>query len=311
MTKKRTINQPPPSKALVPLEESTDLMLEMTQTAIQTIIAQKQLATLWEPTPKHAIKQRPGAGGKTYNYVNHGFVEFRLNKAFGGDWDLEPLSAFGGNAFHLQQVEVPTGRGNTTETHYSVAVLARLTVRVRDPKTLTVVATIVKEEFGSAEWYPSNEFGDALKSALSDALKRCGLRLGIALDLYYDDERAQAQQESMDAAARKMAEQYRKAKEAQGPATLPDLILRANQDYGKTVSDLLHLLYGSETTVTVGMPKLQHDFKSDPKALWKQIKDLCMPEFTGPVIVEQASQSLGEELISNVLGHAEALNPEA
>lgn len=272
-----------PEDEMALIKRDLDSLVTPSGKRLAAVISQQQLTELWSPTPKYAIKSRPGSQGKMYQYVSHGYVEFKLNKAFGGDWDLEPLPAFNGNVFHLQIAEGRDERGQVIQS-YSVAVMARLTVRIRDPKTLEVVSVIVKQEFGSATWYPANEFGDALKSALSDALKRCGLRLGIALDLYYNDERTQQDYSQREAAAKAMSEQVRKAKQAAANPTgnLPDMILRVNQDYGKQLAPLLVLLYGEGTTVGTGMPRLTADFKADPKALWERIKDVCMPEFNEP-----------------------------
>ncbi len=253
---------------------------ELPSQVLSNAISQEKLAELWGKTPEHAIKFRPGPGGGSLAYVPHGFVEFRLNKVFGGDWDIEPMPVFNGSVFHLQSFDVVNKAGKKSVNH-SVTVCCKLTIRVRDPKTMEVVTTITKTEFGSAWWYPENEFGDALKSAESDALKRCGLRLGIALDLYYNDDRAREETATRKEASRKLAEEVKEAKlrkqRATAPASVPDLILRAKETYGVALKELLALLY-QETKVTEGMTRLSNDLTNlGADKLWSMVVAACQP----------------------------------
>ncbi len=148
---------------------------------VSPVISQVQFEVLSGKTPSHAIKTRPGRGGKTFRYVPHGFVTDRLNKAFGWDWDHRLLPVFDGNVCKLSETEE---KGKHVR---NVSVYGELTVRIHNPKNLEIVATIVKGGPGSQNWEETIEFGDALKGAKSDSLKVCASLLGIGLDLYYDD----------------------------------------------------------------------------------------------------------------------------
>lgn len=265
------------------LIERVAVELELDRLPTQTLsnaISQQQLTALWGKTPDHAVKYRPGPGGKSLAYVPHGYVEFKLNKVFGGDWDIEPQPVFNGSVFHTQQVET-VGPRNQKVINYSVVVCCKLTLRVRNTETLEIVTTITKTEFGSAWWYPENEFGDALKAAESDALKRCGLRLGIALDLYYDDDRAKADKQQQVESARKLAqatkEELERKRKSTAPSTIPDILLRAKEEYGLKLAELNQLLHPGSQTANA-MQQLTIDLKElGAVKFWERIGELCRP----------------------------------
>jgi hypothetical protein len=264
-------------------EAQSTMLSNLIGNSITSVINQQQLMTLWEPTPEHAIKFRPGPGGRSMPYVPHGFVEFKLNKAFGGDWDIEPMPVFNGSVFHLQQSTLAPRGGKETVVYY-LTVMCKLTVRVRNPETMEVIATIVKMEPGSSQWFPENEFGDALKSACSDSLKRCGLRLGIALDLYYDDNREQVNKQEQANAAKKMAEAMKaeKAKkESLAPSDVPSILLKVNNKYNVKLKELTALLYGADVNVATGMTRMTNDLKTlGAEKFWEVIESACSPANT-------------------------------
>ena len=148
---------------------------------VQSVMNEAQFEVLTGHVPQHAIRYKP-KGGKNMPYVPHGYTRDQLNKAFGFDWDYRVLPIFGGMPYM-------TGTLREGKREYTtLTVCGELTVRIRDPQDVTrVLSTIVKQDFGSLALRDGMEFGDALKGATSDALKRCGLGLGIALDLYYSD----------------------------------------------------------------------------------------------------------------------------
>lgn len=152
---------------------------------VQKVVSEAQFDILYGKTPAWAIKRREGPGGQMLRYVPHGYTRDQLNKAFGLDWDWELLPIFNGSPFHqIERVE----KGKTKQY---LTVIGKLTVRIHNPSAIKeVLTTITKTGTGSSLWNEGVEFGDALKSADSDALKRAGLGLGIALDLYYSEDTA-------------------------------------------------------------------------------------------------------------------------
>lgn len=149
---------------------------------VASVMNESQFSILNGKTPKHLIKRRPGKGGKTFSYVPHGYVTAKLNQAFGFDWDFEIAPNGRGDFYSVIEGEPEQSRNS------SVIVHGKLTVRIRDPQNLTsVIATISKSSTGEKEIMKGMSWGGLIKSAESDAFKKCASRLGIALDLYWQD----------------------------------------------------------------------------------------------------------------------------
>jgi len=134
-----------------------------------TFVDSKQLAFMLGRTPEQHIYSRPAKGGGTWSYVTGIYVQKILNYVFGWNWDFQI---------------VDKGReGNL------VWVQGRLTIRDKDGNI-----RIIKEQFGRADIKMkrgSNEaldYGNDLKAASTDALKKCASQLGIASDVYGKNE---------------------------------------------------------------------------------------------------------------------------
>lgn len=169
--------------ALVPVNETDapEIIVKSFDEIVQSVVNQAQFMILRGRTPRSVIKTRPGKGGKIFSYVPHGYVTTVLNRAFGFDWDFETVPY--GNGDHFKQM--PAGEG---KRKMSILVMGRLTVRIRDPQDPTVVvAEITKTATGEKEDVPGMSWGSMVKSAESDALKKAASKLGVALDLYWQD----------------------------------------------------------------------------------------------------------------------------
>lgn len=117
-----------------------------------------QLSELAKPFPANLVKQKPGKFAA--DYVTHSTVNERL------------LSIVG--PFSFEVVEVVRDADGTVS-----GCLARLTLEV-DGRVVQVT------EVGDVE-HPSVHAGSNLKSASSDAFKRCCMRLGLGLSLWSGD----------------------------------------------------------------------------------------------------------------------------
>ncbi len=133
-------------------------------------ITVKQILKIFQRTPAIHIHQRPGKGGETWDYVTGVYVKKTLNFVFGWLWNFEI-------AEHGLQGDQIWVKGKLT---------------ILNPKTYEPM--IVKMQFGSAEVKfrkdtrkPLN-FGNDLKAAATDALKKCASELGIASDVYGKQE---------------------------------------------------------------------------------------------------------------------------
>lgn len=130
----------------------------------KTWLSEKQITRMVEETPKKYVYQRPGKGGGKWDYVTVSYVQRVLDYCFGFNWDFEIIE-HGKEADH-------------------VWVLGRLTVYSPDG-----ARKIVKSQFGRSEVKHTKsggllDYGNDLKAASSDALKKCASMLGIARDIY-------------------------------------------------------------------------------------------------------------------------------
>jgi len=148
--------------ALVP-EEEQKLTIQ------ETDISNDQILHIMQRTPAKHIYRRKGKGGKNFDYVTGVYVKKVLNYAFGWMWDFEVREH---------------GREDNM-----VWVLGRLSVKDKKGNI-----KIVKEQFGRADvkmlrtGKGAVDFGNDLKAATTDALKKCASELGIASDIYGGNE---------------------------------------------------------------------------------------------------------------------------
>jgi len=141
-----------------------------------------QLERLARPFPARLIHSNPSGGG---SYVKHSVVTEKL-LAVVGPFDLELVEVIRG---HVDGTAPnPSGksdrakRGTPGLDGAIVGAVCRLTVEV-DGRRVSI------EEVGDCE-SPHNwpHDGARLKDAMSDALKRCAMRLGVTLHLWSGDE---------------------------------------------------------------------------------------------------------------------------
>jgi len=132
-------------------------------------ILNKQLLTILQRTPQEHIYERPAKGGGKWKFVTGVYVKKVLNYVFGWLWDFQIIDK--------------GKEGN------QVWVQGRLTIKDKDRNIL-----IVKEQFGRADIkFKKNskemlDYGNDLKAASTDALKKCASEIGIASDIYGSNE---------------------------------------------------------------------------------------------------------------------------
>ncbi len=138
-------------------------------TLIPTPLKTQQLLQMAQRTPKSHIYRRPAKGGGEWEYVTGVYVKKVLNYVFGYMWDFQAIDK---------------GReGN------QVWVQGRLTIKDKKGKPM-----IIKEQFGRADVKFKRgtkdplDYGNDLKAATTDALKKCASELGIASDIYGKNE---------------------------------------------------------------------------------------------------------------------------
>ncbi len=157
------VEQAPTAQSLaMPISEGNKYMLP------KNWMSEKQVLRILSKTPAEHVYNRPGKGGQVFQYVTGGYVEKVLNYTFGWNWDFEV-----------------TQHGKEGD---QVWVLGKLTVKDDHGHTIT------KTQFGRADIKFKKDtkimldFGNDLKAATTDALKKCASLLGIASDIYSKSE---------------------------------------------------------------------------------------------------------------------------
>ena len=198
---------------------------ENTAMKVFSVVEEARQRLLMGQTPEYAKKERVGGGGKMYTYVPHGYVTDQLNKVFGWDWDWElvPIGANGDMVKQVDTVPASANKNVVLRPVHNLTVMGKLTVRVRDNKGKHTT-TIVKSGVGSQIWNEANEYGDAVKGASSDALKVAASKLGIALDLYWNDAA------ELDEFAKKQDAAEEMLEINSMPNTMADLLARCMSD---------------------------------------------------------------------------------
>lgn len=157
--------------AIVPYSEIVKPeMYKGSMTLVPTPMTELQIKAIVAPTPAHIVKQRPGKGGGTWDYVPGWWFKKKANFVFGFAHDFEIIS-------ERIDGDFITVKGKVT---------------VRHPKTGKLIAT--KTDFGGAAikfkkdmaHKPENylDIANDFKAAATDAFKRCMVQFGFAMDIY-------------------------------------------------------------------------------------------------------------------------------
>ena len=160
-TKKRAVRK----TRAVAISKPKERKLVMTD----SFVSEDQLAFLLGKTPARHIYERPAKGGGKWTYVTGVYVTKVLNYVFGWNWDFE--------------IKDKGREGNL------VWVQGRLTIRDKEG-----MPRVIKEQFGRADIKMRKgsstplDYGNDLKAASTDALKKCASELGIAGDVYGKEE---------------------------------------------------------------------------------------------------------------------------
>lgn len=136
----------------------------------------EQLKKIRHSTPASMVYKRPAKGGGTWKYVKSADVILALNTTFGGFWDFSIIT------------DDATALEMAVKTK-SVVVRGRLTIT--NPST---GVSVTREQYGRKDVAfkkGTNEpmdFGNDMKAAASDALKKCASQFGLFNDIYRDNE---------------------------------------------------------------------------------------------------------------------------
>jgi len=188
-------------------KELATLKLDIEQvTRTKSVLNQNQIQKLWNSTNPKYKYERPGKGGGNWTYVKASYVRKVLDSVFGFNWDFEVETTLE-EAFKV------------AEMTNACVVKGILTCRVSDGKDWT---NIRKVQFGRAEVKWTNkdgkrvplDFGNDMKAAATDALKKCASLMGVAQDVYEADEFIEIEIQGSDEASPKKKQAEKRLKEA-------------------------------------------------------------------------------------------------
>lgn len=146
---------------------------------VPTILNEVQIKSIIAPTPKHIIKTRPGKGGGQWDYVPGWWFKKKLNFVFGFMHDFEILG-------ERVDGDFITVKGKLTIRHPKGGIIASKT---------DFGGAAIKYKKGTKDYLDlPNDF----KAAATDALKRCAVQLGFAMDVYGKGESIENGQNVVD-----------------------------------------------------------------------------------------------------------------
>lgn len=222
--------------------QETALTVEEDRAARQ-LQAVKQI--ILQQTPDSEIRTRKGRGGMVFKYTDGPYVIRTLNAAFGHRWsfeaDNEQIIEWQGVPFEVKcrgKLTVPINGETVTKVQYGSMPIEF----VKDRQNNIIVPVTI---------------GDAFKGAATDAMKKCASLLGVALDLYDSDYKAEnyIEEEDVDrgAAEGMGTRKFRQDDSDPRPKTLGDivspaqlaLIQRMSKEQGLDADAICRAKFGS------------------------------------------------------------------
>lgn len=161
-------------------------------TRTQSLLNENQIQKIWNSTPQRFKYSRPAKGGGNWTYIKASYVRKVLDSVFGFNWSFDIETTLS-EAFEIAKL-----------TKMCV-VKGKLTCRVKSDGQWIELS---KTQFGRSEVKfkmvgvkPNRrpevdgngmpillDFGNDMKAATSDALKKCASLFGIGADVYEADE---------------------------------------------------------------------------------------------------------------------------
>lgn len=161
-------------------DEIKKLQLDVSQvTRTQSILNQNQIQKIWNSTPQRYKYSRPAKGGGQWTYIKSSYVRKVLDSVFGFNWSFDIDTSLS-EAFEVAKLTK------------SCVVKGTLTGKVWfDGQWVEVKKT----QFGRSDVKFKKDkpdepldFGNDMKAATSDALKKCASLMGIGADVYEASE---------------------------------------------------------------------------------------------------------------------------
>lgn len=147
-------------------------------TRTTSLLNQNQIQKLWNSTPQRYKYARAAKGGGTWTYIKASYVRKVLDSVFGFNWSFE----------------VETSLAEAFEIAKATKVCVVKGTLIGRVKADGEWVELRKTQFGRAEVkFKKNsqdllDFGNDMKAATSDCLKKCASLMGIGADVYEADE---------------------------------------------------------------------------------------------------------------------------
>lgn len=173
-------------------KEIIQLTKEELEIAGEIIFDEKQLNFLFRKTPEKYISKRPAKGGGEWQYVSVNYIYKCLNILFGWNWDFEIISEII-NDYQVVVKGKLTGKFGEkviTKTQYGRKDIAFKTEFIfdKDGKPVYYIDSYGKQKQKKQPTKEPLDLGNDLKAAASDCLKKCASMVGIAADVYSDED---------------------------------------------------------------------------------------------------------------------------
>ena len=208
------------------------LQLDISQvTRTKSIMNPNQIQKLWNSTRAIYKYQRPAKGGGTWTYVKTSYVRKVLDSVFGFNWSFEIETTLGeafevakmtnacvvkgvlrGRVFHEGQwVEIVKTQFGRAEVKWQME-------NAVDEQGRSIQRNGKPERVKKRDDYTGApiplDFGNDMKAATSDALKKCASLMGVAADVYEPDEFQEIEITGSDAANERAKTTAEKVKQA-------------------------------------------------------------------------------------------------
>lgn len=162
------------------MKEKESLELEMKQvTRVQSVLNENQVQKIFNSTPRKYKYKRPAKGGGEWTYVKASYVRRVLDSVFGFNWDFirktTDTELLGYLQLGLKQVVI----------HGEIIGRVKVDGQWIELRKSGTGRADIKYRKGSQD---PLDFGNDIKAAESDAMKKAASRFGIAQDVYEADE---------------------------------------------------------------------------------------------------------------------------
>lgn len=184
--------------------EVDKLQLEVSQvTRTQSLLNSNQIQKIFNSTPKRYKYVRPAKGGGNWTYIKSSYVRRTLDSVFGFNWsfDIETTLA---EAFEVAKITkvctlkcsiIARVKADGEWVELKKTQFGRAEVKFKTEVARGENGAIIYEEDSNGKRKPKKvstneplDFGNDMKAAASDGLKKCASLFGIGADVYEPEE---------------------------------------------------------------------------------------------------------------------------